>query len=75
VHDDVAWDYADYPQKKRKWQVRAGWHDAGNYEQYVPSTAPTAQALLMAYEQHPELFKDGDGNLPESGNGVPDIRD
>ncbi len=41
VHDDVAWDYADYPEKKRKWQPRAGWHDAGNYEQYVPSTAPT----------------------------------
>jgi endoglucanase len=75
VHEDVAWDYADYPAKKKKWHVAAGWHDAGNYEQYIPSTAPTAQALLMAFEQHPELFKDGDGNLPESGNQIPDVLD
>lgn len=75
VHEDVAWDYLDYPQKKRKWPVAAGWHDAGNYEQYIASEAPSAQALLMAYEQHPELFKDGAGNLPESGNQIPDILD
>jgi endoglucanase len=75
VHEDVAWDYADYPTKKKKWSVEAGWHDAGNYEQYIPSTGPSAQAMLMVYEHHPELFKDGDGNLPESGNEIPDILD
>jgi endoglucanase len=75
VHADIAWDYADYPKKQRKWQPRAGWHDAGNYEQYVPSTAPTVQALLMAYEDHPKLFADRDGNIPESGNRIPDILD
>jgi endoglucanase len=75
VHEDVGWDYADYPAKKRKWQMAAGWHDAGNYEQYIPSTGPSAQALLIAFERHPELFKDGDGNLPESGNKIPDILD
>ena len=75
VHDDVGWDMADYPQKRRKWPTVAGWHDAGNYSQYVASEAPSAQALLMAFEQHPELFKDGDGNIPESGNNVPDILD
>lgn len=75
VHADVAWDYADYPEKKRKWPVEAGWHDAGNYSQYVASTAPTTQALLNAFERHPELFKDGDANVPESANEVPDILD
>jgi endoglucanase len=75
VHEGIAFDYADYPEKKRKWQVEAGWHDAGNYEQYIPSTAPTTQALLMAFEQRPELFKDGAGGIPESGNEVPDIID
>lgn len=75
VHDDIAWDYTDYPEKKRKWKVDAGWHDAGNYEQYIPSTGPSTQALLMAFERHPQLFKDGDGNLPESGNKIPDILD
>jgi endoglucanase len=75
AHEDVGWDYADYPEKKRKWHVEAGWHDAGNYSQYVPSTAPSAQALLAAYERHPQLFNDGDGNIPESGNKIPDILD
>lgn len=75
AHDDVGWDYTDYPQKKRKWRVEAGWHDAGNYSQYVPSTAPSAQALLAAYERHPELFHDQDLNIPESGNKAPDILD
>jgi endoglucanase len=75
VHADVGWDLEDYPQKKRKWNVLAGWHDAGNYDMYVPSTAPTAQALLMAYEAHPEVFRDGDLNIPESKNGVPDVLD
>ncbi|HXK20533.1 MAG TPA: glycoside hydrolase family 9 protein, partial [Polyangiaceae bacterium] len=75
VHDDVGWDMADFPQKKRKWHTEAGWHDAGNYSQYVPSEAPSAQALLIAFERHPELFKDADGNIPESGNNIPDILD
>jgi endoglucanase len=75
AHDEIAWDFADHPDKKHRWKPEAGWHDAGNFEMYVPSTAPTAQALLMAYEAHPALFRDGDLNLPESGNGVPDILD
>lgn len=75
AHEDVGWDYTAYPQKKRKWPVEAGWHDAGNYSQYVPSTAPSAQALLMAYERHPELFRDQELTIPESGNKVPDILD
>lgn len=75
VHEGVGWDYTDYPEKKRKWPVAAGWHDAGNYSQYVASAAPSAQALLMAFERHPQLFPDGDGDLPESGNRVPDLLD
>jgi endoglucanase len=75
VHEDIGWDFKDYPDKKTKRKVEGGWHDAGNYEMYVPSTAPTAQALLMAYEAHPELFKDGDLQIPESANKIPDILD
>ncbi len=75
VHEDVGWDLLDYPEKRRKWKVEGGWHDAGNYDMYVPSTAPTAQALLMAFEEKPEMFADNDLNIPESGNGVPDILD
>lgn len=75
AHKDVGWDIKDYPKKKLKWKVEAGWHDAGNYDMYVPSTAPTTQALLMAYEANPDLFPDGHTNIPESGNGIPDILD
>ncbi len=75
THADVGWDLLDYPEKKRKWELDAGWHDAGNYDMYVPSTAPTAQALLLAFESHPSSFVDGELNIPESGNGVPDVLD
>jgi endoglucanase len=64
---------ADYPEKKHRFLMDAGWHDAGNFDMYICSTAPTCQALLLAYERHPEVFKDLNVNLPESGNGTPDI--
>lgn len=75
VHDDVGWDLAHYPAKKQRWKLEAGWHDAGNYDMYVPSTAPTAQALLLAYEWAPAAFDDKHLTVPESGNGIPDILD
>jgi endoglucanase len=75
VHDDIGWDYESYPEKKKKWKLEGGWHDAGNYEMYIPSTGPTAQGLLLAFETHPELFKDGDLDIPESGNKIPDLLD
>jgi len=75
VHDDVGWDLEDHPAKKKKWQLVAGWHDAGNYDMYVPSTAPSAQTLLLAYEWAPEAFDDERLVVPESGNKIPDILD
>jgi len=74
-HDQVGWDMETYPERTKRFQPVAGWHDAGNFDMYVPSTAPTAQGLLMAYERAPTLFKDGQLNLPESQNGVPDLLD
>jgi endoglucanase len=74
VHEDVGWDYASYPKKERKWALVGGWHDAGNFDMYIPSTGPSAQSLLLAYESHPTLFGD-DSSIPESHNHVPDILD
>jgi endoglucanase len=74
-HEDVGWDLNDYPAKRRRFQLEAGWHDAGNFDIYVPSLAPAAQALLMAYEWAPERFADHVLEIPESGNGVPDLLD
>jgi endoglucanase len=75
VHDEVGWDLCDYPDKRRRFRLEGGWHDAGNFDIYVPSLAPSAQALLSAYEWAPERFADGALELPESGNGVPDLLD
>lgn len=52
-----------------------GWYqDAGDWDSYVTHLRP-AQELLLAYQMRPENFTDGELNLPESGNGVPDILD
>ncbi len=75
VHPDVGWDLLDYPAKKRKWKIEGGWFDAGNYDMYIPSTAVAAQTLLAAYEWAPDQFRDKQVNIPESGNGIPDILD
>jgi len=51
-----------------------GWHDAGDYNKYVPFTNTVIWDLLHAYEWNPCAFGDNTG-IPESGNGVPDILD
>ncbi len=52
-----------------------GWHDAGDYGKYTPTTAVTIAYMLATYELWPEKFKDGQFRIPESGNAIPDILD
>ncbi len=54
--------------------VSGGWHDAGDYGRYVVPGAKAVADLLLAYSAAPEVFGD-DCDIPESGNGVPDILD
>ncbi len=56
-------------------QAQGGWHDAGDYGKYVGPTAVTIGRLLSLYEQYPNLFSDSQLNIPESGNGRPDLLD
>jgi hypothetical protein len=52
-----------------------GWYqDAGDWDSYE-SHLNVPAILLLAYDLAPGNFRDGDGNIPESGNGVPDILD
>jgi hypothetical protein len=51
-----------------------GWFDAGDLNKYVPYLESTLFDLLWAYERNPQAFGD-DLNIPESGNGVPDLLD
>lgn len=52
-----------------------GWHDAGDYNKFVLTTAVSAAFLLYAYEDNPDFFYDGQLNIPESHNSIPDILD
>jgi len=52
-----------------------GWHDAGDYGKYIVNAGISAGTLLMAYELFPDLFSMDNLNIPESGNGIPDILD
>ncbi|GAB4452613.1 MAG: hypothetical protein OHK0029_03840 [Armatimonadaceae bacterium] len=52
-----------------------GWYqDAGDWDGYYTHLRP-AQELLLVYEMGPGKFTDGELNIPESKNGVPDILD
>ena len=54
--------------------MSGGWHDAGDYNKYINFTYATLLDLLNAYEYNPETWTDA-MDLPESGNGIPDVLD
>jgi endoglucanase len=53
-------------------ECKGGWHDAGDYGRYTGPAAVTVSHLLYSYELFPQVYED-QLNIPESGNGVPDI--
>lgn len=54
--------------------LRGGWYDAGDLNKYTSWTAGYVVDLLHAYSQNKPIWTD-DFNIPESGNGVPDLLD
>lgn len=54
--------------------LSGGWYDAGDYNKYTNWHAYYLVALLQAYAENPTVWTD-DYNIPESGNGIPDIID
>jgi len=53
----------------------SGWYqDAGDWDGYASHTM-VATTLCFAFETAPGNFSDGELNIPESGNGIPDILD
>ncbi|WP_339282115.1 glycoside hydrolase family 9 protein [Paenibacillus sp. FSL H8-0282] len=58
-----------------KKDVSKGWYDAGDKGKYVNAGAKALSDLFWAYEMMPEKFTDNQFNIPESGNGIPDILD
>ncbi|GIO15869.1 hypothetical protein J19TS2_54240 [Cohnella xylanilytica] len=55
--------------------VSKGWYDAGDKGKYVNAGAKALSDLFWAYELMPEKFADHQFNIPESGNGIPDLLD
>ena len=54
--------------------ITMGWWDAGDYRKYTSWMGAVIWDLAYAYEWYPDRFSDST-NIPESGNGVPDILD
>src|SRR6185437_2823779 len=52
-----------------------GWHDAGDYGRYIVNTGISTGTLLWTWELYGDRLKNIGLQLPESGNGVPDILD
>lgn len=54
--------------------LHGGWMDAGDYNKYVTFTFQPLCNMMEAYRLFPAAFKDN-YNIPESGNGTPDLLD
>ena len=61
-----------YGEPGKCFEARGGWHDAGDYGRYITPAAVTIGHLLYAYWLYTTAFTD-QLNIPESGNGVPDV--
>ena len=55
-------------------QLQGGWFDAGDYNKYVNFAYEPIHDLSLAYIENPAIWTD-DYNIPESGNGIPDLLD
>lgn len=75
--DDVVYIHASAATKKRPEGTVIssphGWYDAGDYNKYIVNSGITMGTLLAAYEDFPEYFSERTANIPETGNGAPDI--
>lgn len=83
VHNGTDWGYklchvddaAFYRNKNEYKEVWGGWHDAGDYNKFSVNTSLSAALLLYLYEDLPGKLIDGQLDIPENANGVPDILD
>jgi endoglucanase len=57
----------------RRKRVRHGWHDAGDFAIYMPNHAYACFWLALAWDDF--RYNADDLNIPESGNGIPDVLD
>ena len=68
ISDAMVWD-----DREKKKSIIGGWHDAGDYGRYVGPGAVALSHLLYAFMLYPDALKCLHLNIPESGNGQPDV--
>ncbi len=66
--------YNDLNNSATERDLRGGWYDAGDFNKYTVWACNYVETLLMAYLENPFVWTD-DYNIPESGNGIPDLLD
>ena len=52
-----------------------GWYDAGDYGKYIVNSAITVSTMMSVFEHYPEKTTSLAINIPESGDGTPDLLD
>ena len=62
------------PSHAKEYSAPGGWHDAADYDRR-PYHLRIVSDLSTVYMMKPGNFIDGQLNIPESGNGIPDILD
>lgn len=67
-------DVFDQDNSDKARDVSGGWFDAGDTNKYVTFAVQPVHQLLTAYQENPAAFTD-DFDIPESGNGLPDVID
>jgi hypothetical protein len=72
--DTQAHDVTDQNNPAKVKDLSGGWFDAGDTNKYVTFARLAVHQLLSAYQENPSVFTD-DFNIPESGNGIPDVLD
>jgi endoglucanase len=74
LQDRNARVYNDPSNSETERDVSGGWYDAGDYNKYTNWNAGYVIDMMLAYLERPEAWTD-DYNIPESGNGIPDLLD
>ncbi|MDR0863924.1 MAG: glycoside hydrolase family 9 protein [Candidatus Symbiothrix sp.] len=74
TQETQALNYMAKSDQSQKRDVSGGWFDAGDLNKYVNFLEPVFCNLILAYTERPEVWGDN-MDIPESGNGIPDILD
>ena len=72
--DRAARDVNDKENPDTERDLHGGWFDAGDINKYTTFAFDPLMQMMEAYRMNPAVFKD-DYNIPESGNGIPDLVD